>query len=356
MTGPSQVNGYAINSNFPVPGQNNTSQGFRDNFHAIRVALNRTGHELSVIQENAVFKNSGTNDYVYGKINRPQLTAYSETFFDMGTRIGSTAIDFSKGNFQKITIDRDIEVRVINVPRGQQISTVKLWVETKTSELKILLPNNFKYGTRTSFVDDNKILMKNPGNYLMSFSATDNGKNYFVQFLSGFTDFSELLITLQQNQDSGTLKIDGLGKIKPAPIDITDLPPASPNDLGLVRVDGTTIGIYDGVISVIGGIPAGNFMNVPSDVRIKKNIRTITDAVDIVNAIRGVRFDYTENDQASMGVIAQEIRECLPELVHANAQGVMTVNYMGMAALFIESIKSLQQQIAQLRAELRKKI
>ena len=46
----SAINTNAINTNYPVPGVNNSSQGFRDNFTSIKNNLNIAGTEISDLQ------------------------------------------------------------------------------------------------------------------------------------------------------------------------------------------------------------------------------------------------------------------------------------------------------------------
>ena len=82
-----------------------------------------------------------------------------------------------------------------------------------------------------------------------------------------------------------------------------------------------------------------------SDINQKKNIETITSAVDLTTKINGVRFDWKDTGEKSAGVIAQEVEEILPEIVHTNEDGIKTVNYNGIIALLIESIKEQQVQI-----------
>ena len=46
----STINTNAINVNYPVPGVNNNSQGFRDNFASIVTNLNTAGNEITDLQ------------------------------------------------------------------------------------------------------------------------------------------------------------------------------------------------------------------------------------------------------------------------------------------------------------------
>jgi hypothetical protein len=52
----STINTNGINVNYPVPGENNSSQGFRDNFTNIKNNINTAGTEITELQSKAVLK------------------------------------------------------------------------------------------------------------------------------------------------------------------------------------------------------------------------------------------------------------------------------------------------------------
>ncbi len=52
----SNINTSSIDVNYPTPGVNNSSQGFRDNFSAIATNLNTAGTEITELQQKAVVK------------------------------------------------------------------------------------------------------------------------------------------------------------------------------------------------------------------------------------------------------------------------------------------------------------
>jgi hypothetical protein len=107
-----------------------------------------------------------------------------------------------------------------------------------------------------------------------------------------------------------------------------------------------------GTFNVDGNITATQNVTAYSDVRLKSNIKTITDALDLVNSMRGVTFD--KDGQRGLGVIAQEVQQVLPEVVHENtdANKTLSVAYGNMAGVFIEAIKELTQQVNELKAEI----
>jgi hypothetical protein len=57
----SQINFSSINANYPVAGQDNDSQGFRDNFGVIKVALSTASNEITSLELNTAKTNADNN-------------------------------------------------------------------------------------------------------------------------------------------------------------------------------------------------------------------------------------------------------------------------------------------------------
>jgi hypothetical protein len=94
---------------------------------------------------------------------------------------------------------------------------------------------------------------------------------------------------------------------------------------------------------------SGNFVatgNVTaySDAKLKENVKTIQNAVDLVNQMRGVYYDRIDTGEAGVGVIAQEIRDIVPEVVKEN-DGTLSVAYGNLVGVLIEAIKELSNKI-----------
>jgi len=99
-------------------------------------------------------------------------------------------------------------------------------------------------------------------------------------------------------------------------------------------------------VSIAGTCSAANF-NSTSDINLKENIETVSDALKIVLDLRGVKFDWKKNQAPSIGVIAQEIEQVLPELV--TQSNPKTVNYDGIIGVLIEAIKELKSEVDSLK-------
>ena len=90
-----------------------------------------------------------------------------------------------------------------------------------------------------------------------------------------------------------------------------------------------------------------------SDRTQKTNITPITNAIETVKQLNGVKYNWVDgHNQPSIGVIAQEIEEVLPEVVSTNDQGLKTVSYGNIVGLLIEAIKEQQVCIEELERKL----
>lgn len=90
--------------------------------------------------------------------------------------------------------------------------------------------------------------------------------------------------------------------------------------------------------------------NSLSDARAKENIVTIPSALEKTLQLRGVEYTLKETKQRSIGVIAQEIEQVIPEVVATAEDGTKSVSYGNLVGLLIEAIKDQQNQIDDLKA------
>ena len=109
--------------------------------------------------------------------------------------------------------------------------------------------------------------------------------------------------------------------------------------------------------SYTGDFTASGDVTAFSDERLKSNIVTIESALSKVKAMRGVMFDKTDSLsgelKVSTGVIAQEVEQVLPEVVHNDTNtGYKSVAYGNMVGVLIEAIKEQQLQIDELKSQI----
>ena len=110
------------------------------------------------------------------------------------------------------------------------------------------------------------------------------------------------------------------------------------------KIETTTHGV------VVTGIVTATDVDSTSDIRLKTNIQTIENPLAKVIQIEGVSFNWKEDNRPALGVIADQVQEILPELVHGDDP--KTVNYNGLIGLLIEAVKEQQIQIDELKSKL----
>jgi hypothetical protein len=92
-----------------------------------------------------------------------------------------------------------------------------------------------------------------------------------------------------------------------------------------------------------GNLTCAGTVTANSDEKIKENIKTIEGALNKVCELRGVEFDYKQNNQHSLGFIAQEVEKVIPHLVFGDDP--KSVAYQNFVALLVEAIKELKYEV-----------
>jgi hypothetical protein len=117
---------------------------------------------------------------------------------------------------------------------------------------------------------------------------------------------------------------------------------------GQVLVESST----NQLLGVFGNWTHTGTMASSSDIRLKKDIEPITGALDKVQALNGVTFEYLDDNitDRATGLIAQDVQAVLPEAVIENANGHLAVGYGNMVGLLVEAIKELTQANQELTA------
>jgi len=105
--------------------------------------------------------------------------------------------------------------------------------------------------------------------------------------------------------------------------------------------------IIPGNLEVRGNIKARSFIQY-SDIRLKTNIMDLTDAVNMLSKLQGKYYKWKKNfDDLSessggrrvIGLIAQEVQRVVPEVVHEDQNGILSVSYTEIVPIVIEALK-----------------
>lgn len=100
---------------------------------------------------------------------------------------------------------------------------------------------------------------------------------------------------------------------------------------------------------VAGDIYATGDVIVYSDERLKTDITTIQNALQLVESMRGVKYTMIETGKRKVGLIAQEVQQILPEVVSEKEH--LGVAYGNIVGVLVEAIKELKCQNDKLTLE-----
>ena len=113
--------------------------------------------------------------------------------------------------------------------------------------------------------------------------------------------------------------------------------------LGNVGIGGDASATATTKLYVHGDILATGDVTASSDRRLKTDIKRIENALDKVCSLGG--YTYVMNDKSSSGLIAQEVLEVLPEVVHGSEETNYSLAYGNIIGLLVEAIKELKEII-----------
>lgn len=101
-----------------------------------------------------------------------------------------------------------------------------------------------------------------------------------------------------------------------------------------------------GNLNVNGVVNATGDVIGMSDKRIKKELKSIKDSIDIIKSLNGYRYKLKSDNTKHIGLIAQEVEEILPEAVYTDKDsGYKGIAYGNLAGVFVEALKSILERL-----------
>lgn len=137
----SQIDETNIDSTYPVAGKDNDSQGFRDNFSAIKTNFTYTKSEIEDLQSKVVLKaalEGGvlSNDLGGSNISNGNYTNFHGTSYAQ-TVSGSANIDLEKGSLQAFTLTADSVFTFTNWPDSGNYAKVRAHFKSNGSAISV---------------------------------------------------------------------------------------------------------------------------------------------------------------------------------------------------------------------------
>jgi len=202
----SNINPNNIDGTYPVAGQDNNSQGFRDNFTNTKTNFQYASDEITDLQNNAILKSALTgttldNDMLGSLVYNGVVADFGLTRVDIGTVSGSQTINYALGHFQTLTTGAAISLAFSNFPAAGVAGVVYVQISVTNTSYTVTLPSAVSVNARgiqgldpaTNIINDtNKELQ--PFNHSAGVIAASGASNlaltteYFTTAATGETN------------------------------------------------------------------------------------------------------------------------------------------------------------------------
>lgn len=196
----SNINPNNIDGTYPIAGQDNNSQGFRDNFTQTKVNFQYAADEITALQDNVLLKGPLT---VGGAVNNnldgallydATMQDFAATRVDLGTVSGTCTVNYASGHYQTVTISSSITLAFSNFPVGTATISSRLGfitlAVTATAGDTMTLPAAVGAGASAASIQGIQgisgqvITFKESGTYEFEFHTFDGGTSIYISELT----------------------------------------------------------------------------------------------------------------------------------------------------------------------------
>jgi len=171
-----------IDTAYPVAGQDNDSQGFRDNFTNLKTALDVAKTEITDLEAKAVLKSalsgdSLSNDGAGAVLEDFELKDMSATRVAKGTTSGTVTCDYEDGPYVTVTTSGSITLAFTNFPAAGKVGTIRVEINVANVAHTITLPSAVSIGEDQLIGSNgaNVITPDRTGVHIFEFVTDDSG-------------------------------------------------------------------------------------------------------------------------------------------------------------------------------------
>jgi len=191
----SLINPNDIDGAYPVAGQDNNSQGFRDNFTNTKTNFGYAADEITDLQNNVVLKAALTgttldNNMGGSSISDAVIRDFACTRVAIGTVSGSQTVNYASGHYQTLTTSGSVTLAFTNFPTSGNQAFLIVRVTVASTAHTLTLPA--AVGTSASAasvlgiqgISSNVITFNETGTYEFQFHTEDGGTSIYLSELT----------------------------------------------------------------------------------------------------------------------------------------------------------------------------
>jgi hypothetical protein len=184
----SNINPNNIDGTYPVAGQDNNSQGFRDNFTNTKTNFQYASDEITDLQNNAILKSALTgttlnNDMLGSLIYNGVAADFGLTRVALGTVSSSQTINYALGHYQTLSTGGSVSLAFSNFPAAGTAGIVFVQVGVTSVAHTLTLPSAVSVnaqGIQGLNTSTNVLTFAALGTYTFQFITTDGGTTVTV--------------------------------------------------------------------------------------------------------------------------------------------------------------------------------
>ena len=225
----SNINPNNIDGSYPVAGQDNNSQGFRDNFTNIKVNFQYAADEINDLESKALLKAALSGSTLDNNMNNNLIYAaniqdFSATAVPLSATIGTIDLNYASGHYQTISTTGNVSLTFSNFPAAGYFGVLRIAINITNVAHTLTLPAAVSRGLSgiqgispgTAGVS-NTITFGATGYYQFQFTSSDGGSTITLfdlnRALTNFSTFSTSSVSATGNITGGNITTAGTANL-----------------------------------------------------------------------------------------------------------------------------------------------
>lgn len=198
----SNINSADIDALYPIAGQDNDSQGFRDNFSTIKNSLSTAASEITALQDKtagvaaSAIEESGSvvgGDWNGYYIQDANFRANVEEVYSIGNVSSSQNINWTNGHYQTVQAGADLVLTLTDWPASGKLGKMRLAITSDGSSREVTISaTGMKNDGNSSWTSTNSTSVvitatSSTDPHILEFWTEDSGTLVYAHYVGNFS-------------------------------------------------------------------------------------------------------------------------------------------------------------------------